>query len=509
MSLKDAISKASGAEQRRGMSELGVTGLNRDATGIITEEFLPQLTQDKGRQVYQEMRDNDPVVGGILFAIDMLVRQIDWRVEPFEQDPTYQEDAEFVRQCMDDMSHTWDDFISEVFSMAVFGWSYHEIVYKKRNGFVKNSPGATSRYNDGKIGWRKLPIRAQVTRHRWVFDKQGGVQGMVQLAPPDYKMQLIPIEKALLFKTKSFKNNPEGRSILRNAYRPWYFKKRIEEIEGIGMERDLAGLPAAWVDPRIMQTDATVEEKAFLQAIKDLVVNVKRDQQEGIVFPLAYDANGNKLYDFTLISSGGQRQFDTNAIINRYNQLIATSVMADFILLGQDGGGSFALGSTKANMFALALGSWAESVAQIINQHAIPRLFDINNMDTEKLPTVTFRPIAAHDLGEIGQFIVQVTGAGSEMFPDERLEEHLRQMAGFPAPLPPEVRQKARQEKAEEDAELSQLFQVPQVGEQGLNPRGGQKTGPQGEKINRPARSPGARPTGPRNPELSNKAGAG
>lgn len=33
--------------------------------------------------------------------------------------------------------------------------------------------------------------------------------------------------------------DPEGKSILRNAYRSWYFKKRIQEIEGIGIEATL------------------------------------------------------------------------------------------------------------------------------------------------------------------------------------------------------------------------------------------------------------------------------
>ena len=63
----------------------------------------------------------------------------------------------------------------------------------------------------------------------------------MQLAPPSYKQVVIPMEKCLLFRTQTHKNNPEGRSILRNAYRSWYFKKRIEEIEGVGIERDLAG----------------------------------------------------------------------------------------------------------------------------------------------------------------------------------------------------------------------------------------------------------------------------
>jgi hypothetical protein len=47
----------------------------------------------------------------------------------------------------------------------------------------------------------------------------------------------------MLFRTKSRKGSPEGKSILRNAYRSWYFKRRIQEIEGIGIERDLAGFP--------------------------------------------------------------------------------------------------------------------------------------------------------------------------------------------------------------------------------------------------------------------------
>jgi hypothetical protein len=55
----------------------------------------------------------------------------------------------------------------------------------------------------------------------------------------------IPIEKMLLFRTTVQRNNPEGRSMLRTAYRPWRNKKRIEEIEGVGIERDLAGLPMA------------------------------------------------------------------------------------------------------------------------------------------------------------------------------------------------------------------------------------------------------------------------
>src|SRR3990167_5649507 len=99
-----------------------------------------------------------------------------------------------------------------------------------------------SRYSDGRIGIRKLGFRGQETLLRWEFDDHGGVQGMIQQAPPGFKLVEIPIAKSLLVRVSSEKNNPEGISLLRNAYRPYYIKTNIEEIEVIGAERDMTGV---------------------------------------------------------------------------------------------------------------------------------------------------------------------------------------------------------------------------------------------------------------------------
>lgn len=68
---------------------------------------------------------------------------------------------------------------------------------------------------------------------------------------------------------------------------------------------------------------------------------------EGLVLPAGYEAE--------LLSTGGTRQFDTNAIINRYDAKIAQTVMADFIMLGHEQTGSFALSEDKTELFAVAL----------------------------------------------------------------------------------------------------------------------------------------------------------
>ena len=79
--------------------------------------------------------------------------------------------------------------------------------------------------------------------YQWEYDDEDNLIGMTQMPPPNFGLYTIPLEKAIHFRTRSRKGNPEGRSILRNAYRSWYFKKGIQEFEGIGIERDLAGIP--------------------------------------------------------------------------------------------------------------------------------------------------------------------------------------------------------------------------------------------------------------------------
>ncbi len=84
------------------------------------------------------------------------------------------------------------------------------------------------------------------------------------------------------------KNSPEGRSILRSAYRSYYFWKRVLEIEGIGIERDLAGMPVMGIPSACFLSDATPEQKATLAAAKDIVTSLHRHELEGAVIPLEY-----------------------------------------------------------------------------------------------------------------------------------------------------------------------------------------------------------------------------
>ena len=426
--------------------ELGQTGL-KQAGGIIDAEWLNQLKGIRGVRAYTEMRDNDAVVGAILYAIESLIRQVEWTVRPADDSDAALDAARFLEECVEDMSNDWESFISEALSMLVFGFAPFEICYKVRGG---DSEDVTrrSKYNDGRIGWRKFSIRGQDTIAKWIFDEDGVVSGMVQRV--DFDEVVIPIEKLLLFVTKNERGNPQGRSLLRNAFRSWYFLKRLQEIEAIGVERDLAGLPVLQVPPQIMTSKATTAERALRNELESIIQQIRRDEREGVILPAELDRDGKPTgFKLSLLSSGGSRQMNTDQIIRRYESRIAMSVLAEFILLGSDAHGSFALASSKTALFATSLRAILESMAATLNRFAVDRLFAYNpEFDQTLLPRFTYGDIEDRPLDEISSFLTQMTNVGL-ITPDAGLEEVLRENAGLP-PLDLETAQADDNVDAEE-----------------------------------------------------------
>lgn len=403
-------------------AELGRSGLTRFG-GMVYEEFLTELRGQRAIKIYTEMASNDPVIGSILYAAEQLIRRASWRVEKAGAKRVDEQAAKFLAECIDDMSMSWADVVTEALSMLVYGWSYHEIVYKVRGGTTTRDRKTYSKYSDGRIGWRKIPGRAQTSLYEWMFDTDGGILGMIQQAPPEYKIIPIPIDKAVLFRTKADRNNPEGRSMLRNAYRPWYFKKRIEEIEGIGIERDLAGLPVI-IPPEDLDI-WNVNDPDMVRMKRDaeaLVTSIRRDKNEGVVLPYGWELK--------LLTTGSRRQFDTNAIINRYDQRIAITLLADLVMLGADKVGSFALANVKKSMFAAGLEAFLDSIADVFNRHVVPKLFALNSFPgLVELPKLVHGEVETPDLDSLAKYISSLSGI---LVPDEDLHNYLREVGSMP-----------------------------------------------------------------------------
>lgn len=406
----------------RALIQRGTKGQRRYG-GRFFEEFLPALQGRQGIEMYRQMSENDSVIGAILFAVEMLVRQVRFDVEPVSDGAEDVRAAKFVRQCLHDMNVSWQDALSEMLSFLTFGWSYHEILYKRRQGRCVGAK--SSRYDDGLIGWQDFAIRAQDSLLRWEYGADDELRGMVQSAPPDFSERFIPVEKALHLRTKSRKGNPEGVSILRSCYRDYFFKKNLQETEGIGAERGAVGMPVLSPPEGVNIWDDDEESRALLMQAEALVRNVRRDNVDGVVIPYGWKLE---------LLSGGAKPFDIGKIIERYDRRIAMSVLADFIMLGSASTGSYALSSDKTELFSLALGTYLDIICDAFNTQAIPRLFDLNRRAfsaVSEYPRLKHGDIEKPDLNMLGNFIERMAGMGF-ITPDGRTEKYVRQLAELP-----------------------------------------------------------------------------
>ena len=330
--------------------------------------------------------------------------------------------VEFVESCMDDMSNSWSDFIAETLTMLPYGYAPHEIIYKRRLGRKLRSASsgkqqASSRFNDGLIGWKGLPIRGQDTILKWFFNSEGETTGLTQL-PWVGSMIDIPIEKLLLFRPKAHKNNPEGYSILRTAYRPWYFSKRLEEQEAVYLER-MSGMPEYRVPNVLLLQAAEGDPKAVaaLAEFKKIVTNARIDEQMGLITPSDTFINqdgtvsSQPAYEFKYVLPQGSRtaaNFDPS--IERYKLDIMTSTLSDFLTLGHSARGTQTLADTKVDLFFKATEGWLESNADVLNNVALPRLWALNNFDFDLMPRIEPDMPQRVDLDSLGQFVLNQPG---------------------------------------------------------------------------------------------------
>lgn len=411
----------------------GLSGLNRSGNYIF-EEFLKELQGQKGYKLLREMRDNDPTIGAMLYLMEQMAKQVPWNIDAYGGEVSEQEDddrAEYVRTCFfDDMTKTWPETLSEVCSMFWAGFSPMEVCYKIRNGEQTDPSIASSNFNDGLWGWDHWGVRAQETVLYWQFDARNQWQALAQVAPPDYRLRIVPREKLLLFRVKSDRDNPEGRSLVRNCVTSWLKKRRLEADEAVGIQRRVSGLPVL-TPPKGLDLWNTKDPNAAakLTAANKLVRNIRMDEQMGITKPFGWTLE-------LMSVSGGSSAVDTNAVIGRYDHRMLMSLCMDFLILGSAGqGGARAQASADMDLFSTAFDGVLDGIAEVPNRQAIPKLYKFNGWDQARMAKLTHGSIQNPNIAAIGTYITSLAQAGMELFPDQDLEHSLRAMAGLPEPV--------------------------------------------------------------------------
>ena len=421
--------------------DFGITGLQRHGRLIDNERDL-RLRGKKKALKYEEMLDNSGPLGGAILLMRALLSRVHLHFEAPEGGlPEATPIAEFYQSCLADLDTPWVGIRSEIFSCIQHGFALFEPLYKIRGG-ESREPLLNSRFNDGRIGWRDFEPRAQTSIDEWVW-AGNNVVGVYQMVPGEPGRPYLPMTKALNFVVNGdAKRNPEGRSFLRSAVRPYQLRVAGEEIEAIGLERNLDGLPYALVPPSILSPGASEAERQTLRNIQKMVTGVRRDDKQGVVFPAKEISRAGVVektgYEFGILATGVDPS-KADPVLRRYRSDEMTALLSEFLLLGSESSGSWALHDSSTRLLGHALGFVLLMVVETFNQVEVPRLARINGFPTQLLPEMRHGDIESADLQKVADYVDKLMKNGA-LHGDGKLEGWLRAQAGMPQAEAPELR---------------------------------------------------------------------
>ena len=399
------------------LGQSSVGGLNV-FSGRIFEEKEYALRWPNAICTYNEML-KDATIAPAINLVEMAISRVPWQVRvPEGKEETLKEKKEFLEQVMKDLDVPWSVFVRHAATHNTFGFAVSEKVFRERT-YAKGS-----KYNDGRIGLKKLAPVAQATIDSWKFSKDGrDLIGLNQrpthmsnrneasLVERDDLIE-IPRKKFLLFRNNPYKDNPEGESPLKHCYIAWRYKTELEKQEAMSVSQDLRGLKVLYLPPNYLSEDASPEEKAVREYYERGLSMLHKNEQSALILPQFYDEKGNKQFEFELKSVMGQVANDTDAIIQRYKKEIVTCLMASQLVLGQEGGGSYSLAESQSSISQMVIDARLIEIRDQLNHDLIPQLFRLNGWDATDTPYFDFGEIAEESLDEISKFVQRTAAVG-------------------------------------------------------------------------------------------------
>lgn len=432
----------------------------KQVTDATTELGLPQdwnISQARGDLIpglsgYQMMREmelmatTDETVGSMLWAIASIMAQVGWEHEPqvdgklATTDPEAVRWAELADGLLVDMQHSWGDYVDDALNMIWAGFSLSEMVMKQR------VPGQ-SRFDDGYYGFDRLSLRDPLTIWGWLYDQPH--KNVVAAQQMTYwGSATLPTWKCLHARPTMAPERPVGRSLLRAAHRVWRLKMRIQDSEAIGIERELTGLPIARVPAEDLNTaglkDPTngkptpeaLVAQARISAMIRAATDMRLNKSGGLVLPsdtFAEDVDGDRTrkYDFSILTSTGQRAIDARTAARDYDRSIARVVMMQFLHLGDRSTGSFGLSDDQSSMAIRAMMALALKIGQEWDRKALALVWSINGFPNRYRPSLRPQGVSKDGVVAIGQFLGGLAKAGALWESDTRARISILKTAGI------------------------------------------------------------------------------
>jgi hypothetical protein len=419
-------------KDERVASAMGGSGTSIYNGVFFNSEYNSKLDTEyggPGLDVYDKMEKSDPVVGGGLDLIKLTIRQAEWYVEAGSDAPKDVEAADFIKDALfNRMSITFPELLEDILTGLQFGFFVGEKIYK---------------FSMGQMILDRIMYMDQrsIARFETIDHKPGVTQYLDgDEAKEKGKREVdIPMKKLVILTLNKRGKNLRGRSILRRAWKPWFFKESFERINAVGFEREAVGIPVFIQPPTVNPEDVTKAE--------EMGKNLRFAEKSYLILPNGWE------FDVKYPTGGNRKSAKEN--IDSCNSEILTSLMAQWMLLGQGGGGGgYSLSQDLSSTFYKAAQAFCDLIAAVFARDVIKELVDLNIMGVDKYPKLNATGIEKIDPAIYSTAISSLIGSGA-LQPDDESEAFLRKQLRLPD-MPEELKQ-LRAKKQEMDLQQKKL----------------------------------------------------
>lgn len=403
---------------------------------IQVKEKNPDLVGDKRYETYADLFLNVSIVAaGVRYFLNLL-SQPSWQVVPAPDSGAEGERiAGLVQEMMADMETPWRNCVRRAAMFPMYGFSLQEWTAKRRD--------------DGAIGMQSLDARPQSTITRWDTDPTGTVLGAVQIDPYDSHEIYLPRNKLVYLVEDAFSDSPEGIGLFRHIAEHARVLKRYEQLEGVGFETDLRGIPfgrapLAALDDAVKNNTLDPEERdAILRPLRDFVTNHIKNPKLGILLDsMTYQTEDDAQrpsnipkWSIDLMKAGATSQPDILRSIERKLREIALILGVENLLLGSNGVGSFAQAKDKSTNFYLVVDSTLQALLPAFQRDWIRPIVRLNGWDPKLTPTLKSDKIQYRSLEEVTGALRDMAQAGALLDPADPAIKEVRALAGLSDPI--------------------------------------------------------------------------
>jgi len=326
----------------------------------FNSDYSDELIGRAGMLRLHKMALGEPVAGSMLRAIQNPLKSVNWQLGEIDDiTPEEEKVQEFLRWYWFDKYSSFIDLIVEMISVVKYGHCVFERIWEpiKYEGSNKIVP----------VLERRLQTSIEYIRSR---------NQTIEFVNASGTLVTIPFEQLVILNIDREGEDLRGKSMLREAYKPYKHKVVYEQLMGIGMQRNATGSPIATVPAGM-----NIKSKSYI-AIKQLLKNwINHEKAYGII----EDNVAIKILE---------NNFDPEKslkVMQYLDQQMLISILTQFLLLGQGGnGGAYSLGRDQSDTFLDGLIYVVDTICAAFTKQLIQPmvLYNFPNVDASRFRLV-------------------------------------------------------------------------------------------------------------------------